>query len=198
MAAQAEKAMMLTYTIRIFKTFQSQSAAPKVRSAITGFTLVELLIVTLILATLAALLGVNLTGRSDTERLAFEANRLAALVNLARTQAVAKRQSWGLVSQEDGYYFVLYGDSLTEVDRVQTAPFIGRRLDGLTLSVANTDRRDIQLVKLKNQKLPDVFILASGECTPFKIDLRNKFGQTFRVQSDGFSQAKAQLLDPLS
>lgn len=152
--------------------------------AAPGFTLVELLVTALILSTLASLIAVNLAGYTDSNRLAFEVDRLTSLINLARHQAMAKRQTWGLVSRKNGYYFVVYGDQSTEMRKVQQPPFTERNLNGLTLTVI----REGEALPDKSNNLPDIFILTNGEYTPFIFDIRNKQGQAFRVKSDGFSE----------
>lgn len=74
----------------------------------TGFTLIEILVVVVIIGVISAavLLSVNLTGRDhDLEK---ESERLLTLVNYAREQAELQTREYGLIFHDDGYQFVAY------------------------------------------------------------------------------------------
>ncbi|MBS0417097.1 MAG: type II secretion system minor pseudopilin GspH [Proteobacteria bacterium] len=78
------------------------------RSRSSGFTLIEIMIVVVIIGVISAavLLSVNLTGRDrDLEK---ESDRLLALVNYAREQAEMQTRDFGIVVHDDGYQFVAY------------------------------------------------------------------------------------------
>src|SRR5271155_4840266 len=74
----------------------------------SGFTLVEILVVVVIIGVLSAglLLSVSLTGRDrDLEK---ESDRLFALMNYAREQAELQTREYGVIFQDDNYEFVSY------------------------------------------------------------------------------------------
>src|ERR1051326_3054609 len=78
------------------------------RSRSSGFTLIEILVVVLIIGVISAamLLSVNLTGRDpDLER---ESDRLLSLVNYAREQAELQTREFGVMFHDDGYQFLAY------------------------------------------------------------------------------------------
>ena len=78
------------------------------RSRSSGFTLIEILVVVVIIGVISAgvLLSVNLTGRDrDLEK---ESDRLLSLVNYAREQAELQTREYGVIFHDDGYQFVAY------------------------------------------------------------------------------------------
>jgi general secretion pathway protein H len=78
------------------------------RARSSGFTLIELMIVVVIIGVISAavLLSVNLTGRDrDLEK---ESDRLLTLFNYAREQAEMQTRDYGIVMHDDGYQFVAY------------------------------------------------------------------------------------------
>jgi general secretion pathway protein H len=76
------------------------------RAARVGFTLLELLVVLAIIASVAAI-AVLAIPTEDT-RLAEDADRLAAKLELARNRAVALQAPVRVVVEEDGYRFMGY------------------------------------------------------------------------------------------
>src|SRR3982074_133591 len=80
----------------------------RTRSRSSGFTLIEIMIVVVIIGVISAavLLSVNLTGRDhDLEK---ESERLLTLVNYAREQAELQTRDYGVIFHDDGYQFVAY------------------------------------------------------------------------------------------
>jgi len=70
-----------------------------------GFTLIELLVVLLILTITIGIVGVNL-GSNDTDRVRDEADRLVALLNTARDEAILQGRILAVQFRDDGYQFL--------------------------------------------------------------------------------------------
>lgn len=72
----------------IVETESSRTAISKQ----SGFTLLEMIVVLLIIATAATLLGTSVVGRLDSVRVATAARDVSAALRLTRSQAILKRE----------------------------------------------------------------------------------------------------------
>lgn len=71
----------------------------------TGFSLIEILVVTVILAVVAATVTLAVAGAGGERQLARDAERIGALVNYACEQAELSGRDIGLSIDRDGYSF---------------------------------------------------------------------------------------------
>ncbi|HKQ30950.1 MAG TPA: GspH/FimT family pseudopilin [Burkholderiales bacterium] len=74
-----------------------------------GFTLIEILVVTFIVAAMLGMAALNLV-RSDSDILRDEAERLTLLLYSAREEAVLRGQLVAFEMRTDGYRFLYVGD----------------------------------------------------------------------------------------
>lgn len=79
-------------------------------SATTGFTLIEVMVVVVIIAILVTMVGLSMKGDRAGEAIDEEGKRLTALINLLREEAVMRDRDLGLVIAPDGYLFVARQD----------------------------------------------------------------------------------------
>ena len=148
-----------------------------------GFTLIEVLVVTVILAVLAATVSLTLAGGGGERQLEREAQRLSALIGYACERAEVTGRSIGVAFANGGYVF-------TERQRDAWMPLkegelrqrnwmagLAARLsrDGVAAQMADT---------LPDQ--PQVACFASGELTPFRLDLAlaNDDGGGWRLEGE--------------
>ncbi len=137
-----------------------------------GFTLIEMMVVLIIVGVIASLAMVRLTTDDDAAQARREAERLSALLHLARDEAIVRARSMGLRLAPDGYRFALYdGGRWRDLD--DDGVFRARRLpDHLRLAVhgvnrgtADGDPRD------GREPPPQVILTPGGEATPFELSI---------------------------
>lgn len=142
-----------------------------------GFTLLELLVVVVIIAILLATALLSTSFTSMERNLEEEARRFAALVSYAREEAILQTRDLGIQVEEGQYRFMVL-DSLTgrwvnadfdEVLRMRQLP------DSIEASLwiegAGFDLGDPEAEDSDPGELPQVFILSSGEVSPFELIL---------------------------
>ena len=157
------------------------------RASTRGFTLVEVLVVVIIIATIAsiALLSVNV-GSEDAE-LDTERRRLASLIETIQDEAVLQGREFGVEVMTSSYRFVEF-DPLTrqwseipfdDLYRLRNLP------DGLEFELFIDDRRielksdperlgesdDDRPSNRANRYVPHLFVFASGESTVFELHI---------------------------
>ena len=92
-----------------------------------GFTLIELLVVLVIVGVLAGVVVFNFFGAGRERGLQTEAERLAALVELARVESVNRNEAWGLFVHPSEYGFAAYDDAARRWRRHTVGTFRPRR-----------------------------------------------------------------------
>jgi general secretion pathway protein H len=181
----------------------------KQRESITGFTLIEVMLVLVVMAVMASLLTASISDNPGRQ-LDREAKRLQALINLIAEEAVMQGVEFSLIlnSQPDaqgvvvsGYQFaVLNPDDLSwqSINEVtyRFHPFpagisIDLALDGDNRSDRALLDRQAELIRSSNtstQLQPALLLLSSGEMTPFTMLLRHTdLEQVVTLVGDGIS-----------
>jgi general secretion pathway protein H len=170
-----------------------------------GFSLLELLVVVFIIGILATMFTLSVGVLGSDPELEKEIDRLHALLNLAREDAVTNGRELGLHFYPDGYEFASYQEDFIEYydpdDEVQdrsewivlnTGTLLGpRRLpDGIVIEL-EIDGRQIVLDEkrepmsddpTREQDLtdddiyrPQIWLYSSGDMNPFVIRFRREF-----------------------
>ncbi len=143
-----------------------------------GFTLLELLMVILIIGISISI--ANLSFNQNTSRLVQdEVERLHGLIQLASEEAILQGRELALEFDRDRYQFLELGKEgwqpvaedpmLRERDLPEAVEL------ALTLEGAEANFED-------KKKLPRIFILSSGELTPFKMTLKTDEGEEYSLQ----------------
>ncbi|MDA3969928.1 MAG: type II secretion system minor pseudopilin GspH [Desulfobulbaceae bacterium] len=146
----------------------------KAPRASAGFTLIEVMVVLLIIGVSIGFISLNVGPRRQVVE--EEAKRLAALLNLAQEEAILTGNEYALELRLSEYRFVrLDGESWQEfppdeVFRPRTLPAelhleltIGGELISPTILMAEGD-----------ESPPRIYLLSSGEITPFSIELADQ------------------------
>jgi general secretion pathway protein H len=139
-------------------------------SAQRGFTLLELMVVLVIVSIILTFVTLTAGGDPRAEQLQRETRRLAALLEMASEEAVLSSQQLAVRFSEEGYEFlVLQGGQWLPLSddpllRERTLP------EGIELRLELEDNPPPSLIS-EDSDLPQVFLLSSGEMTPFVVTL---------------------------
>ncbi|NJN51898.1 MAG: type II secretion system minor pseudopilin GspH [Gammaproteobacteria bacterium] len=155
-----------------------------------GFTLVEVLVVMMIVAVLAAAVSLGFVGADREQNLRTEAERLAALIELARVQAISRNEEWGLTLNREGYSFLVHDPDRNRWQPDTSSTFRARKVQDLSLT-AKVEALPIPEDDDSNER-PAILMLSSGEQTPFEIELTPAWqARSWIVKSDGLSRTEA-------
>ena len=137
-----------------------------------GFTLLELMVVLVIMGVLMTFVGLNVGGDRQAEQLEREARRLAALLQLASEEAVIRSEELAIRFTEDSYEFlILENGQWLQIGDESERPFHPHEFpDGIELDLELEEELPPSLDSEENTA-PQVFLLSSGEITPFTLTL---------------------------
>ena len=152
---------------------------------ISGFTLVEILVVIVILAVVAGAVTFAIGGVGGERQLAHQAEQTQALVGYACEQAELTGHSIGVGLSTQGYRF-------SQLDHENWVPFeLGelrtRKWLATMRSALSRDGRPLDVDSQYPEK-PQVVCFSSGEMTPFRLELGlSDLSVTYRLdgQPDG-------------
>lgn len=132
-----------------------------------GFTLLEILVVTVVLVIITAIIAPGIIHR-DVRRLADESERFVMLVNLARQEAIMSSRVWQLSLEADsGRYGFLRFDG-SDFEEVNEAPFNGRHI---------TEAITWKHLRVNAEPVTDralVHLFPTGEQEDFELELAVK------------------------
>ncbi len=162
--------------------------AGSVRRRSAGFTLIEILVVMVIIAVIAAgaILSMSAFGIGQDRELDTERDRLVALINYAREQSELQTRELGLYCAADGYRFLAF-DPLSQLwsDVKEDDALRPRSLpDGMQLRL-NVEAHDVVLLTTAEAKKkhtepkdlqPHVMIFSNGDLTSFALTLERAGG----------------------
>jgi general secretion pathway protein H len=165
----------------------SKGRPPAPRRLASGFTLLEVLVVVVIIGIITTMAVVSVRVLGGDHEMDQEARRLQAVLMQARDDAMLEGRDVGLRLDEQGYDFLRY-DSRSETWLLEAEdPLLReRRLpEGLRASLL-IEQRD---VKLKSRGagsadqplLPQVVVMASGDLLPFDVLLQRDGTEERRI-----------------
>lgn len=160
----------------------------------TGFTLIEILVVMVLLGLLSGVAVFTLGSGKQQRELANEAQRLHALLRMASEEAILTNSEIGFSIDEDGYEFLEYDDREFTWSDSKVAILKSRQFPEWVVVEFQRDgeNRNILGSEEDDAKRPDMMLMSSGEVNPFTIRLqvdKNSDGQ-FVISSDGLEEIK--------
>lgn len=147
----------------------------------TGFTLLELMVVMVLIGIIFSFATLSMRGDDVSELMKQESQRMETLINLASDEAVIRGEELALRFRDHGYEFLLLGndgwqtvnDGLLK-DYAMPAD-IELRLDVSGDLPVLTRQEDEE--KDRAESPPQVFILSSGEVTPFSVLFQSRLSK---------------------
>lgn len=167
-------------------------AVPSIRAGAGGFTLLELLVVIVLAATLLGTVVLGFTGADTEQRLRGQAEKIAYTIELARQYALQRNREWGLYVEADSLTFAEFDPEQAEWRTRSGRPWSGIDLmEGVALRVESDDVGDI--ADADREDFPKVILFSSGEVTPFSLFLEPEWEvPAWEVTSDGLSRTQAE------
>ncbi|MBI2778367.1 MAG: type II secretion system minor pseudopilin GspH [Gammaproteobacteria bacterium] len=148
--------------------------------------MLEILVVIVIIGIILSFASLSI-GRSTDRVVQEESQRLAGLITLAAQEAVLQSREMALQFTPGGYEFVVFDkDQWRRISGDDTLR--ERRLpEGVRLDI-NVEGEAVALGKADAEKpasQPRIYLLSSGEVTPFQITLQSKAnGSSYQLKGD--------------
>ncbi len=156
------------------------------RTASNGFTLLEIVVVVAIIGIIMSLAVISLNPDREDE-LKTEADRFVALASLAAQESVMLSREYALELSHDGYDFLVFEDQ--QWSPVEDKIFRSRSLpqdihmdvffEGEQYDFFSDENKD------EEEQKPRIFMLSSGEMTPFEIIMQSEdIARSYHISGD--------------
>lgn len=155
----------------------------------SGFTLLELLAVIFIIGIVISIASISI-GQNSSRVVQDEVERLHGLIQLAGEEAVLQGRELALEFNRDRYRFLELGKA--DWQPVEEDKMFRERKLPATVELALT-LEGIEASFEDKENLPRIFILSSGEFTPFELTLKTFEGEEYSLQ--GFINGKLVLTE---
>ena len=155
----------------------------KLRATAQGFTLLELLVVIIIVGVMVS--AVSLTvGGNEIRQLKDEAQRLTALIDIASQEAILNAREMALQVESDGYQFLVFDDQAKKWLPIEADTLRPREMpENIELSVL-VEGEQAKTTRFGDPEPSRVWILSSGEMSPFILILRLFEGPSYELNGD--------------
>lgn len=140
------------------------------RCGIRGFTLIEIMVVLVIIGVVVTFVTLSIGADPQSKALETEARRLLSLVELASEESVLRSNELALKFTESSYEFFTLENGQWQA--VEDDPQYRKRdlPKGMSMKLTLEEAPSIDLTGDKDKIQPQVFLLSSGEMTPFTLE----------------------------
>lgn len=155
----------------------SHAARGRAPKSVSGFTLIEIAVVLLIITITIAMVGINLQ-RGDNNRVQEEADRIVILLQAARDEAILQGQVFAVQFTQEGYRFLRLNHK-GKLELIENDDVLSPRTlpDGVSLSFtvdgAVADSEAGLILDPSGSFIPFVLTLRAGESTWQALGLAN-------------------------
>jgi len=145
-----------------------------------GFTLIELMVVIVLIGIIFTFAALSLGGDDVAEIMEQEARRLVTLMDLASDEAIIRGEELAMHFTDDSYEFLVLGetgwqapedDSLLKPHTLPAGLELRLEVEG---ELPLLGERDSEEEDEDDGLVPQVYILSSGEMTPFTVTLQSE------------------------
>jgi general secretion pathway protein H len=156
----------------------------------TGFSLLELMVVLMIIGILVTLGVLSLNLGDQQARVEEEVQRIRGVLELAQEEAILKHQELALRFQRDAYTFARLEEGKW-VAIEQDHQFKTHKLpDGMHFYVEVKDG-SLPLADTKGATEALVYVLSSGEVSPFDVTIEASDGSRYALSTDFLGRSRA-------
>ncbi|MEO5573338.1 MAG: type II secretion system minor pseudopilin GspH [Gammaproteobacteria bacterium] len=150
-----------------------------------GFTLLELLVVLFIIGITLSFAMLSVGDRGREQVVEQEVERLLGRLKLAGQESVLQGQEMALEISDDGYKFIVLNEDEwqdvkdDEILRPHNIPAEFRlklKIEGESI-VLDSEKKNSD----EPETPPRIYLLSSGEMTPFELTFDDEFGSDYRI-----------------
>ena len=157
-----------------------------------GFTLIEIVVVVAIISIALTMATISI-GDPQVKRMKQSSERVAALIQLVKEQAIFNSRDYALSIWDSGYAFYSLNENgwiPVEDDRI----FRPRKLpDGLEF-VLHLDGLEV-ILERQDKKKPQIFITSDGEISPFQLEISDLDELIYQINFDESGEFELVLAD---
>lgn len=159
----------------------------------SGFTLVEILVVLIIVSVMSGIVVTSLPSSFQNSDFDEESLRLKTVIELIREESLTRASEYGLKTDKDNYSFFVYNEIEQNWTQLNTKPYAEHKLGYGILLKTSIEDNELILTDEEDEEssvpnAPRILLLSSGEMTPFEITIALGRDKTRTLVSDGYSE----------
>ena len=169
------------------------SGSPSRFNQASGFTLVEILVVLIIVSVMSGIVVTSLPSSFQNSDFDEESLRLKTVIELIREESLTRASEYGLNTDKDNYSFFVYNEIEQNWTQLNTKPYAEHKLGYGILLKTTIEDNELILTDEEDEEssvpnAPRILLLSSGEMTPFEITIALGRDKTRTLVSDGYSE----------